>query len=130
MTDRDKPPLTQAMQDAWWDLNPHIDDFDAIVCAGDFHGVALSAAIAGFLHKPLMIICRDPRNTVSLIVPIGEVDFRDSRFLYVDDAFTFGRSLAEVFAYMDSSGTPAPVVATYEVTTREYKETGRVVPAS
>jgi orotate phosphoribosyltransferase len=120
-------PLTQVWDNAVQDLRQHRGKFDAIVCAGDFHGVALSAVIASMLDKPLMIICRDPRNTVSLIVPVGDVDFHRDRFLYVDDAFTFGKSLREVFDYMDSSGTPAPVVATYEVTTREYKETGRVL---
>jgi hypothetical protein len=124
-----KSPLTRAWDNAFADLYPHTTEFDAVVTAGDFHGVALGAVIAAGLGKPLMIICRDPRNTVSLIVPIGDIDFHASRFLYTDDAFTFGKSLAEVFAYMDSSGTPAPVVATYEVNTRTWKETGRVVPA-
>lgn len=129
MSNENATPLREAAYNAAKDLYRYRDDFDVIVTAGDFHGVALSAVIAAGLNKPLMIVCRDPRNTISLIVPIGDVDFHRSRFLYVDDAFTFGNSLAAVFAYLDSSGTPAPVVATYEVTTREYKETGRVVPA-
>jgi hypothetical protein len=122
-------PLKIAQLNALEDLAPHWDEFDAVVAAGDFHGMSLGAVISAALDKPFMMICRDPRNTVSLIVPIGDIDFHASRFLYTDDAFTFGKSLAEVFAYMDSSGTPAPVVATYEVNTRTWKETGRVVPA-
>lgn len=121
-------PLTEALWNAAGDLDPHRDEFDAVVCAGDFHGTALAAVIAAAFDKPLMIVCRDPRNTVSLIVPIGDVDFHRTRFLYVDDAFTFGKSLREVFDYMDSCGEPAPVVATYEVTTRKFAYTGREVP--
>lgn len=115
-------PLTLMIGDAADDLEPFASDWDAVVCAGDFHGVAMASVIASMFDKPLLMICRDPRNTVSLIVNIGDVDFHNMRYLYVDDAFTFGKSLAEVFAYMNSSGQPAPVVATYEVTTRKYKE--------
>jgi orotate phosphoribosyltransferase-like protein len=121
-------PLAELIGDACDDLRSHWDEFDAVVCAGDFHGVAMAAVVAAVLDKPLMIVCRDPRNTVSLIVPVGALDFHRMRYLYVDDAFTFGESLAKVFAYLDSSGTPAPVVATYEVTTRTYARTGREVP--
>jgi orotate phosphoribosyltransferase len=115
-------PLAELVGNAYDDLSPHWGEFDAIVTAGDFHGVAMGAVIAALLNKPLMLVCRDPRNTVSLIVPIGDIDFRKMRFLYVDDAFTFGKSLREVFDYMNSCGERAPIAATYEVTTREYKE--------
>jgi orotate phosphoribosyltransferase len=115
-------PLTELIGRAWKDLEPHKGEFDAIVCAGDFHGMAMGAVIAAEFDVPLMLVCRDPRNTVSLIVPIGDIDFRAMRFLYVDDAFTFGKSLREVFDYMNSSGDRAPVIATYEVTTRKYRK--------
>ena len=120
-------PLTGMVAGVCEDLEPHAGEFDMIVAAGDFHGMALGAVIASVFDKPLMLVCRDPRNTQSLIVPIGDCDFHTMRALYVDDAFTYGNSLKSVFDYLDSSGTPAPVVATYEVLTREYKETGRVV---
>jgi orotate phosphoribosyltransferase-like protein len=115
-------PLTEMVAGVCEDLEPHAGEFDAIVCAGDFHGVALAAVIASVFDKPLMMICRDPRNTQSLIVPIGDLDFHRMRYLYVDDAFTFGKSLRNVFDYVNSCGEPAPITATYEVNTRKYKE--------
>lgn len=123
-------PLTEMVAGVCEDLEPHAGDFDAVVAAGDFHGMALGAVVASVFDKPLMLVCRDPRNTVSLIVPIGDCNFRSMRYLYVDDVFTFGKSLHEVFSYLDSCGEPAPVVATYEVNTRTWKETGRAVNPS
>lgn len=121
-------PLTQAIATIAEDLEPHVGEFDAVVTAGDMHGVALGAIIASMFDKPFMAICRDDHScVVSHIVTFGDLDFRHMRYLYVDDAFTFGASLDYVFAYTDRSGTPAPITATYEVTTREYKETGREV---
>ncbi len=121
-------PLTEAGANAVLDLREHQEEFDAIVVAGDFHGVALGAVIAALLDKPLMIVCRAvSMPTQSLIVPIGDLDFRRMRYVYVDDAFTFGNSLKRVFDYLDSCGEPAPVVATYETSTRTWKETGREV---
>jgi orotate phosphoribosyltransferase len=119
--------LREIRDKAWADLRVHERDFDAIVCAGDFHGVAVSAAIASDFGVPLMMICRAPNlPTQSLIVTIGECT-PDLRYLYIDDFFTFGHSLRSVFDYIDSSGTPAPVVATYEVNTGKWEETGRAV---
>lgn len=115
-------PLTQAQFNAWHDLVPHEGEYDYIVCAGDFHGTALAGAIAAFLNKPLMIVCRDRDiPTQSLIVTIGDCDPK-GRALYIDDFAEFGASLKAVFAYMNQSAK-APVVATYMCTTRTYKET-------
>jgi orotate phosphoribosyltransferase len=123
--------LREIALDAMAELEPRLGDFDAIVCAGDMHGLALGAAISAFAGKPLMMVCRDPRTfTVSLINTFGDCKPRGQRYLYVDDWFTFGKTLREVFDYLDSSGEPAPVVATYEVNTRTWKETGRVVTPS
>lgn len=123
-------PLTEMVAGACEDLEPHAGEFDAVVTAGDFHGAALGAVIASVFDKPLMLVCRrQDIPTQSLIVSIGECQ-PGHRYLYVDDYFVMGNSLRRVFDYLDSSGTPAPVVATYEVTTRTWRETGRVVPPS
>ena len=119
--------LREIKDKAWADLRVHEREFDAIVCAGDFHGVAISAAIAADFGVPLMMICRDKQiPTQSLIVCIGDCA-PDLRYLYVDDFFQFGHSLRAVFDYLDSSGNRAPVVATYEAITGTWKETGRAV---
>lgn len=113
---------------AMQDLFPHRDEFDAIVCGGDRHGMVLGAAIAAYMGKPLAIIWRSPVSwTISDITCFGDVLPRGQRLLYVDDWFTLGRTKAEVFAYLDSCGEQAPVVATYEVNTRRWEETGRAV---
>lgn len=123
-------PLTEMVAGACEDLEPHAGEFDAVVTAGDMHGVALGAVIASVFDKPLMLICRESHGCVqSHIVSIGECE-PGQRYLYVDDYFVMGHSLRSVFDYLDSSGTPAPIVATYEVTTRTWRETGRVVPPS
>jgi orotate phosphoribosyltransferase len=111
--------LTAITQRAWYDLLPHEDEFDAIVCAGDMHGVAIASAIASVLERPLMIVCvRDHACVDSHIVTIGDVDPR-MRFLYVDDWFSFGASKKRTFAYMNQSAK-ARIVATYAAATREY----------
>lgn len=123
--------LKDIVQRAMNDLAEHDGEFDAIVAAGDMHGMALGAALAAATGKPYMMVCRNPHNfTVSLINTFGDCKPRGQRYLYVDDWFTFGRTLREVFDYLDSSGEPAPIVATYEVNTRTWKETGRVVNPS
>jgi len=115
-------PLTELVWNASEDLWPHRAEFDAVVCAGDFHGMCLGAVIAAALDKPLMLVCRDREvPTQSLITTIGECR-PDGRYLYVDDWFWGGASLRNVFAYMNQSAR-SPVVATYECNTRAYKET-------
>lgn len=102
------------------DLIPHMSEFDAIVCAGDVHGIALAAIASAATWKPLMIICTHDHNcVVSHIVMIGEIH-PEMRFLYVDDMFSFGASLKHVMDYMHQS-EKANVVATYEYMTREYR---------
>jgi phosphoribosylpyrophosphate synthetase len=115
------------------DLIPHRDEFDAIVCAGDMHGAPIAGAIASWLNKPLMIVCEERhRCCVSHITTIGECR-PEHRYLYVDDWFSHGASLAHtlrvlkrsrrrMFRYLNQSA-PANVVATYAAVPREYKET-------
>lgn len=102
------------------DLIPHMSEFDAVVCAGDVHGVALSALAAAGTWKPLMIVCtHDHACVVSHIVMLGEIH-PEMRFLYMDDMFAFGVSLAHVMEYMNRSAH-ANVIATYEFSTRDYR---------
>lgn len=112
------------------DLIPHMHEFDAVACAGDFHGVALASLVAAGLYMPLVIVCQphhdvQPTEThqcvVSHIVMIGE--FHPAmRVLYVDDMFSWGKSLKHVRDYVDQS-EQANLVATYEYLTRKYSPT-------
>lgn len=101
------------------DLWPHITEFDGIVTAGDFHGVALGSLVSASLGKPLMIVCAQPHGeVVSHIVTIGDVH-PDMRWLYVDDFCAFGASWAYVSGYLSLS-EPANVVARYQYLKRQY----------
>lgn len=128
-------PLTDTQGQAYVDLVRHKDEFDAVVCGGDHHGIAMAAVIAAQFGKPLMIVCMERhRCVVSHITCIGET-LPSHRLLYVDDWFSMGatkrhvlsrlrrrRALTRVFRYFAQSGEPVPVVATYAAVTREYKE--------
>lgn len=120
-------PLTQTAVDMHDDVIKHIDEFDAIVCGGDFHGLILGGLLSADTGKPLIAVCSDHHTcTVQHSVTYGDIDPR-MRFLYVDDFFTMGRTLATVFEYMNQTCKYVPdypkanIVATYEATTREYK---------
>lgn len=112
-------PLREYRKQVAKDLSAHCGEWDAVVCAGDMHGVALATVVAEEFDLPLMIVCaRAFDHVVSSIVTIGKVS-PTMRFLYVDDFFSFGASLAHVFKYMNQS-RPARIVATYEAETRDY----------
>jgi phosphoribosylpyrophosphate synthetase len=125
--------LNEIMLRAYDDLQPHAGEFDAVVCAGDMHGAPIAGAVAAMLNKPLMIVCTERhRCCVSHIVTIGDCR-PEHRYLYVDDWFSHGASLAHtlrvlkrsrrrMFRYLNQSA-PANVTATYAATLREYKET-------
>jgi hypothetical protein len=103
------------------DLIWHAGEFDAIVVPGDHHGIAIGAAVAAVLEKPLMIVCPEGHGcVVSHITCIGDVR-PDMRFLYLDDFADFGASRNRVFDYMNQS-TRAPVVAEYYAAERKYRE--------
>jgi hypothetical protein len=125
-----KTPLTAASITALADLTPHAGEFDAILCGGDYHGIALAAIVASGLDKPLMAVCQDEHNCcVQHTVCYGDVT-PTMRWLYVDDFFGYGRTLATVFRYMNQVRQYKPdypaanIVATYEVTPRAYELTG------
>lgn len=103
------------------DLMPHVNEWHAIVCAGDFHGMALGAIAAAMLGKPLALVCtHQHEEVVSHIVILGEQEFDpDGPLLYLDDMFTLGASLANTMAYLSQS-RPANIVATYEAMKRRY----------
>lgn len=112
--------LTRIQLRARRDLLAHADEFDAIVTAGDMHGISIGALVAAELDKPLMIVCTSQHEcVVSHIVTIGDVT-PDMRYLYVDDFFAFGHSLQHVFTYMNQSDH-APIVATYEACKYQYR---------
>ena len=112
-------------------LMEHMTEFDAIVTAGDFHGVALASIAAAWLWKPLLVICHgsthedtDHSCSVSHMVMFGEIH-PEMRFLYLDDMFTFGKSWKHVRDYMNQS-EDAPIVARYEHLKREYSLVGEI----
>lgn len=103
----------------------HQHEFDAIVTAGDFHGVALASIAAAYLDVPLLVICHGSVHsqdrhdcTVSHMVMFGEIH-PEMRFLYIDDMFSFGKSWAHVRDYMNQSER-SNIVARYEHLKREY----------
>ncbi len=125
-------PLSDTAENAANDLARYAETFDAIVCGGDHHGIAVAAVIASRLNKPLMIVCMSRHNcVVSHITCIGEC-LPSHRLLYVDDWFSMGATKRFVhralrrrnhpFRYFAQSGEPVPVVATYAATTRTFKE--------
>ena len=128
-------PLHKLIAQAAQDLQPHLGEFNAVVCGGDHHGIGVASVIAAVYDLPLMIVCMERhRCVVSHITCIGEAR-PDMRYLYVDDWFNMGatkrhvfgrirrrRFLARAFRYFAQSGEYVPVVATYAATTREYKE--------
>lgn len=125
-------PLATTRTEAYFDLLAHKEEFDAVVCGGDHHGIAVAAVIAAMLNKPLMIVCMSRHNcVVSHITCIGET-LPSHRLLYVDDWFSMGATKRFVhralrrkhhpFRYFAQSGEPVPIVATYAATTREYRE--------
>lgn len=102
------------------DLVHHTSEWDAIVCGGDHHAIALGMTVAAATDKPLMIVCQDSHECVmSHITVIGDVT-PTMRFLYVDDFYSFGATKAKTYSYFDQS-EKANVVACYQATTREYR---------
>lgn len=117
---KQQPPLSAALDAMLTDLQPRMTEFDAVVTAGDHHGIALAATLAAALWKPLVIVCVSEHtdDVVSHITSIG--DFHPGmRTLYVDDYTAYGASLAHTMAYMCQGGTPN-VVGIYQATVRTY----------
>lgn len=116
------PALTQAKTAMINDLLPHAHKVDAVICAGDFHGVALAAVAAARLCKPLGIVCASPHGTVaSPLLAIGELPPR-ARLLYVDDFFCLGASLRHVLDWLARSGDGYELAATYAAQERSYQQ--------
>jgi hypothetical protein len=109
--------LTRAQEDISTDLGiPGIGacarDFDAIACAGDFHGVALGAVAAAILEKPLVIAGVRQVVTVGGYVP-------GMSLCYVDDFFTLGASWPHTTRSLGPAA--ADITATYQAQVREYQ---------
>lgn len=118
---RQQPPLSAALDAMLTDLQPKMTEFDAVLTAGDHHGIALAATLAASMWKPLVIVCVSEHtdDVVSHITCIG--DFHPGmRVLYVDDFTAYGASLAHSFAYM-CQGTSVPnIVGIYQATVRTF----------
>lgn len=110
----------QAMDHMTRDLMPHVKDFDAVACAGDFHGVALAAIAAAHLGKPLVIVCQRPHGDATPQVRSLGSFTPGQRLLYVDDFFCLGASWSHFSAWAQQH-VPGSVVATYAAQVREYK---------
>lgn len=101
-------------------LRQYAEEFDAIVCGFDVHGLALGTLAAEVLNMPLLIVCRDHTGcSISHIVCIGDVD-PDSRFCYIDDWAKFGATWKTVANYICQSETPN-IVATYMASKQKYR---------
>lgn len=121
------PALTAAKEAMTCDLTPHAHEFDAIVCAGDFHGVALAAVAAAKLSKTLVIVCKQAHgDSAPQVKALGE--FRpEMRLLYVDDFFCLGASWRHVADWLARYGQ-ATVVATYAAQVRDYRQVAPLPP--
>lgn len=117
-----RQPALSALLDAMLtDLQPRMTEFDAIVVPGDHHGIAVGAALAATMWKPLVIVCVSAHkdDVVSHITTIG--DFHPGmRTLYVDDYSTYGASLPHTFAYMCQGPRTPNIIGIYEASVRTY----------
>jgi adenine/guanine phosphoribosyltransferase-like PRPP-binding protein len=129
-------PLTHAQIDAATDLARYVNDYDAIVCAMDAHALALGSVISAYTGKPLMVVCTELHGCVTQhTVCYGDIS-PTMRFLYVDDFFTYGRTLATVFEYMNTACQYIPghedasIVLAYEADTHTVWPIRSTLPTS
>jgi adenine/guanine phosphoribosyltransferase-like PRPP-binding protein len=118
------------------DLIPYHDSYDAIVCGTDAHALALGAILAYYTNKPLMAVCMaDHECVIQHTVCYGGIE-PSMRFLYVDDFYIMGRTLATVFQYMNTACQYIPdypaanIVLAYEATTRTVRPITSTMPTS
>lgn len=99
------------------DLGNHADEFDAIICGLDLHASVIGGVAAATLNKPLLVISAHSAETVSLMIPCGDIDPTTQRFLYIDDFFALGDTKDYVFAHKGD----AQIVATYQAKFSKYE---------
>lgn len=99
------------------DLRPHADEFDAIICGLDMHASVIGGIAAATLDMPLLVVCAHSAETISLMVPMGDIDPTTQRFLYIDDFFALGGTKDYVFAHKSD----ARIVATYQAKFAKYE---------
>jgi hypothetical protein len=99
------------------DLGPHTDEFDAVICGLDLHASVIGGVAAAALDKPLLVVSAHSAETISLMIPLGDIDPTSQRFLYIDDFFDLGDTKDYVFAHKGN----AQIVATYQAKFARYE---------
>jgi hypothetical protein len=99
------------------DLGPHAKEFDAIICGLDMHASVIGGIAAATLDMPLLVVSAHSAETISLMVPVGDIDPTTQRFLYIDDFFALGDTKDYVFAHKGN----AEIVATYQAKFAKYE---------
>lgn len=114
------PALMQAKDAMTYDIGPYAGEWDAIVCASDFHGVALAAVAAAHVWKTLVVVTPQCNGGGEPLV-IGHYE-PGMRLMYADDFFRLGASKRVVQDWVATQ--PGTVItATYAAQQREYLRT-------
>ena len=101
------------------DLKPHADagEFNAIICGLDFHASVIGGIAAAALEMPLLVVSAHSAETISLMVPVGQIDPTTQKFLYIDDFFALGDTKDYVFTHKGD----ATISATYQAQFAKYE---------
>ncbi len=103
------------------DLKPHADagEFNAIICGLDMHASVIGGVAAAALDMPLLVVSAHSAETISLMVPCGDINPTTQKFLYIDDFFDLGNTHDYVMAHKGH----ANVTATYQAKFSLYEVT-------
>ena len=101
------------------DLKPHADagEFNAIICGLDFHASVIGGIAAATLDMPLLVVSAHSAETISLMVPVGDINPITDKYLYIDDFFALGETKDYVFAHKGN----ATISATYQAQFAQYE---------
>lgn len=117
------PALTVVKEAMTGDLLGHEREWDAVICANDFHGVALAAVAAAKLAKPLVVVGTTPHDgSPPQVLVLGGQLHPGMRFLYVDDFFCLGASWRHVTGWL-AARFRGIITATYAAQVRDYQPT-------
>lgn len=119
-------PLIDIVNNAVADLAiPHGDDkFNAVLCAGDMHGIAIASAVAMRLNLPLLVACSHQHDcVVQHSVTFGDIPM-NAKFCYIDDFFMAGGSIRHAVSMVDRL-SQARITYCYEASFRRSRELGQ-----
>lgn len=92
-------------------------EFNAIICGLDFHASVIGGIAAATLDMPLLVVSAHSAETISLMVPVGQLNPATDKYLYIDDFFCLGDTKDYVFAHKGN----ANITATYEAQLAKYE---------